>query len=143
MNPIESELAELNMLCEKYDSLHEDTKQKTRIRQIFTEFVKQGYNIVTPRFDPESPEYGTLSETGKLIRERLIYIVKKKLDAIKQNNFEFASDLRDLEHELKKRMVNDFSNAISNKFFVLLTEDSKEIIYNDFDGKLKEYFTIT
>ncbi len=57
MNPIESELAELNMLCENLDSLPEDTKFKTRIRQIFTEFVKQGYNIVTPRFDPESLEY--------------------------------------------------------------------------------------
>ncbi len=54
MNPIEPELTELNMLCEKYDSLNQTTMQEPRIRQIFTEFVKQGYNIVTPRFDPES-----------------------------------------------------------------------------------------
>jgi hypothetical protein len=40
-------------------------------------------------------------------------------------------------------MVSDFSKANSNKFFVLLTEDSKDIIYNDFDGKLKEHFKIT
>jgi hypothetical protein len=143
MNPIESELAELNMLCEKYDSLHEDTKHKTRIRQIFTEFVRQGYNIVTPRFDPDSHEYGALSENGKMICERLIHIRKKKLEAIDHENFEFAADLRELEQSLKKRMVSDFSKAISNRFFVLLTEDSKEIIYNDFDGKLKEYFKIT
>lgn len=143
MNPIESELSELNMLCERYDSLDEDTKHKSRIRQIFTEFVKQGYNIVTPRFDPESPEYGALSENGKLICERLIYIRKKKLEAIDHENFEFAADLRELERELKKRMVSDFSKTISNKFFVLLSENSKEIIYNDFDGKLKEHFKIT
>ena len=143
MNPIEPLLAELNELCSKVDSIYDDTVSKTRIRQIFTELVKQGYNIVTPRFDPESAEYGALSENGKLIRERLIFIRKKNLEAIDHENFEFAADLRELERELKKRMVSDFSNSISNKFFVLLTEDSKEIIYNDFDGKLKEYFTIT
>ena len=143
MNPIEPLLAELNELCSKVDSIYDDTVSKTRIRQIFTELVKQGYNIVTPRFDPESAEYGVLSENGKLIRERLIFIRKKKLEAIDYENFEFAADLRELERELKKRIVSDFSNSISNKFFVLLTEDSKEIIYNDFDGKLKEYFTIT
>jgi hypothetical protein len=143
MNLIEPLLAELNELCNKLDSISDTTMSRKRIREIFTEFVKQGYNIVTPRFDTESPEYGTLSENGKLICERLIYIRKKKLDAIEQNNFEFAADLRDLERELKKRMVNDFSKAVDNKFFVLLAEDSKEIIYNDFDNKLNEYFKIT
>ncbi len=143
MNPIEPLLSELNELCSKVDPISDDTVAKTRIRQIFTEFVKQGYNIVTPRFDPESAEYSVLSENGKLIRERLIFIRKKKLEAIDYENFEFAADLRELERELKKRMVSDFSNSISNKFFVLLTEDSKEIIYNDFDGKLKAYFKIT
>ena len=143
MNPIEPLLAELNELCRTVDSISDDTAPKTRIRQIFTEFVKQGYNIVTPRFDPESAEYGVLSENGKLIRERLIFIRKKKLEAIDHENFEFAADLRELERELKKRMVNDFSKMILNKFFVLLSENSKEIIYNDFDGKLKEYFKIT
>ncbi|MCX6266091.1 MAG: UvrB/UvrC motif-containing protein [Bacteroidetes bacterium] len=143
MNPIEPLLAELNELCKNLDSISDNTISRKRIREIFTEFVRQGYNIVTPRFDPESPEYGALSENGKLICERLIYIRKKKLEAIDHENFEFAADLRELERELKKRMVNDFSIMISNKFFVLLTEDSKEIIYNDFDGKLKAYFKIT
>ncbi len=78
-----------------------------------------------------------------MICQRLIYIRKKKLEAIDHENFEFAADLRELERELKKRMVNDFSKMILNKFFVLLSENSKEIIYNDFDGKLKEYFKIT
>lgn len=143
MNPIASELDELNMLCEKHDCLQEDTLQKTRIREIFTDLVKQGYSIVTPRFDPESPEYVALSENGKMICKRLIYIRKKKLEAIAHENFEFAADLRELELELKKRMVSDFSKMIANKFFVLLSATSKEIIYNDFDGKLKAYFKIT
>jgi hypothetical protein len=143
MNPIEPQLAELNELCNKVETLSDDPLPGQRIREIFTEFVKQGYQFLTPRFDPDAPEYGLLSEKGKLFCKRLTCLRKKKLDAIEQKNFEFASDLRDLERELKKRMVNDFSNATSNKFFVLLSDDSKEIIYNDFDGKLKAYFKIT
>ncbi len=143
MNPIEPQLAELNELCNKVDSFSDDPVSRQRIREIFTEFVKQGYKFLTPRFDPDAPEYGLLSGKGKLFCKRLTCLRKKKLDAIEQKNFEFAADLRDLERELKKRMVNDFSKAVDNKFFVLLAEDSKEIIYNDFDNKLNEYFKIT
>ena len=143
MNPIEPLLAELNELCNKVETFSDDPIPGQRIREIFTEFIKQGYKFLTPRFDPDATEYGLLSEKGKLFCKRLICLRKKKLDAIEQKNFEFAADLRDLERELKKRMVSDFSNAISNNFFVLLSEDSKEIIYNDFDGKLKAYFKIT
>ncbi len=107
MSPIDPLLEELNELFRKVDSFFDEAFVKTRTRQIFTELVRQGYNIVTPRFDPESPEYAALSENGKMICERLIYIRKKKLEAIGQENFEFAADLRELERELKKRMVSD------------------------------------
>jgi len=142
MIPIASQLAELNLLCEMADPQNEEAR-KTRITQIFTEIVSLGYQVVTPRFDPESPEYAMLSERGRMIRERLLYLRRKKNSAIAQKDFEFAADLRDLERKMKRRMVDEFSTAVSGKFFVLLPEDSTQIIYNDYDGKLKDYFKIT
>ena len=142
MNPIASQLTELNLLCEMDDPLNGEAR-KTRIRQLFTEIVTLGYNIVTPRFDPESPEYAALSERGKLIRERVLYLRGKKKAAIDRKDFELAADLRELERTMKRDMVADFSQAVSGKFFVLLPADSKQIIYNDYDGKLNDYFKIT
>ena len=143
MTPILSLIDELNTLCELYVSQKEAFELKHRIRQIFTEFVKEGYKILTPQFDPASHEYTILSEFGKLSCNRMMTTIKKKIEASGNGLYEHAADLRDLERNLEKRVAGDFSQAISNRFFMLKSEESKEIIYNDFDGKLKEFFKLT
>jgi hypothetical protein len=77
MSPIESQLAELNFM-EQYEVLDAAPDMRTRTRQIFVEFVRQGYNIITPGFVPDSPEYGILSEDGKQICDRLVLIRKTR-----------------------------------------------------------------
>ena len=143
MSPIMSLIEELNSLCKMYVSQKEEFDQKPRIRKIFTEFVREGYNIVTPQFDPTSEEFDRLSDIGKLSCERLTVTHKKKMEAINSEQYEFAADLRELERELYKMVAYDFATTISNRFFVLKSEESKEIIYNDYDGKLKDVFKLT
>ena len=135
-------IEELNSLCKMYVSQKEEFDQKPRIRKIFTEFVREGYNIVTPQFDPTSEEFDRLSDIGKLSCDRLIVTRKKKMEAINSEQYEFAADLRELERELYKMVADDFATTISNRFFVLKSEESKEIIYCDYNGKLKDIFRL-
>ena len=143
MKPIMSLIYELNSLCETYDIQIDDSAQKQRIREIFTEFVRQGYKIVRPRFEPTSEEYKRLSDNGKLLSDLLIFIHNKKQEAIDTSQFEFAAYLRDWERDLKRTIKKDFSTAITNRIFVLKSDELKEIIYNENSGKFKEIFNIT
>ena len=68
--------------------------------------------------------------------------IKKKIEAIGKGQYEHAADLRDLEWNLEKRATGDFSQVISNRFFMLKSEESKEILYNDYKGKLKDFFKL-
>ena len=139
MSPIMSLIEELNSLCREYIAQKEVFDQTSRIRKIFTEFVREGYNIVTPQFDPTSEEFDRLSDIGKLNCERLIVTRKKKMEAINSEQYEFAADLRELERELYKRVADDFGSTFSYRFFVLKSEETKEIICNDYEGGLKEF----
>jgi hypothetical protein len=87
MSPIESQLAELNFICEKYEVLEAVPDMRTRIRQIFVELVRQGYNIITPGFLPDSPEYEILTDNGKQICDRLVFIRRKKMEAVDHQNY--------------------------------------------------------
>ena len=143
MKPIMSLIYELNSICEMYNSRVDDSVQKQRIRQILSEFVRQGYKIVRPRFNPSSEEYKRLSDNGKLLSDLLILIHIKKQEAIDTSQFEFAGNLRDWERDLKRTIKNDFSTAITNRVLVLKSDETKEIIYSDSNGKLKEIFNLT
>jgi len=143
MKPIMSLIYELNTLCKLYDTQIDDSAQKQRIRQIFSEFVKQGYKIVRPRFNPTSEEFKRLSDNGKLLSELLPLVHSKKQEAIDNSQFEFAANLRDWEMDLNRTIKNDFSTAITNRIFVLRSDELKEIIYNDRNGKLKEIFNLS
>jgi len=140
MKPIMFLIDELNMLCEKDNPLISGSGQKQRIRQILAEFVKQGYKVVNPRFEPGSEEYNRLSENGKLLCQQLLLVRCKKQEAIDNNQFEFAANLRDWERDLKRAIINDFSKTITDRIFVLKSDELKEIIYNDYRGKFKEIF---
>lgn len=133
---------ELNSLYKMYVSQREEFDNTARIRIILTEFVREGYNIVAPQFEPTSEEFERLSDIGKLTCERLITTRKKKLEAISIEKYEFAADLRELEIELQKRVVYDFASAFSFRVFVLKSDITREIIYNDFEGKLKEFLQL-
>ena len=140
MKPIMFLIDELNMLCEKDNPLNSGSKQKQRIRQILAEFVKQGYKVVKLIFEPGSEEYNRLSENGKLLCQQLLLVRCKKQEAIDNNQFEFAANLRDWERDLKRAIINDFSKEITDRIFVLKSDELKEIIYNDHRGKFKEIF---
>lgn len=143
MNPIEQQLAELNSLCIEYETMEATPEVFDRIRQIFLRLRENGYQVLIPTFELHSAEYEALSEIGKLLWKKPAEIRKKKMQAIENQNFEFAADLRTLERALYQQIVTDFSESTSYKFFVLLAEDSKEIIYNDPDGKLNDIFKIS
>lgn len=142
MNPIEQQLAELNSLCIEYETMEGTPEIFNRIRQIFLRLRENGYLVLIPTFELHSAEYEALSDNGKQLWEKRSETRKKKLQAIGNQNFELAADLRAVERALYRQIVTDFSESTSYKFFVLLAEDSKEIIYNDPDGKLEDIFKI-
>jgi hypothetical protein len=117
-------------------------KKKDKIRQIFLKLIKWGYSVTTPIFDPMAPEYALLSNDGKKDCEQLEYIHQIKIIAIKSQNFEHAADLRDIERMLEKKIYTQLANATDNKYFVILDRRTKLIVYNDYDGKLREFFRI-
>jgi hypothetical protein len=143
MKPIMSLIYELNSLCEMYDLQIDDSVQKQRIRQILSEFVKQGYKVVRPKFEPTSEEYKRLSDNGKLLCKHLLLVHRKKQEAIDSSHFEFAAYLRDWECDIKRTIITEFSTAITKRIFVLKSDETKEIIYNNSNGKLKEIFNLT
>jgi hypothetical protein len=65
------------------------------------------------------------------------------MEAINNQEFEKAADLRDLERNLFQQVISNFSEGTDYKFFVLLSKDSNEIIFNDPKGQLKEMFKKT
>jgi hypothetical protein len=89
-----------------------------------------------------APEYALLSTDGKEDCEQLQYILKIKLIEIKNQNFEHAATLRDLELYLIRKISADFAMATGNKYFVRMDKRTKLIVYNDYDGKLTEFFRI-
>jgi len=73
-------------------------------------------------------EYKRLSDNGKLLSDMLILIHSKKQEAIDASQFEFAANLRDWERDIKGIIIRDFSTAITNRIFVLKSDELKEII---------------
>jgi hypothetical protein len=61
---------------------------------------------------------------------------------IKNQNFEHAADLKVSELELLRKISADFAIANGNKHFVIMDKRTKLIVYNDVNGKLKEFFKI-
>ena len=143
MKPIMLLIEELNSLWKTYNAPIDDSAQKQRIRQIFSEFVKQGYKIVRPGFDTASEEFKRLSNNGKLLCEMLILIQEKQREAIDKSQVEFAANLGDWEQDINRKITLDFSRAINNRIFVLKSDDLKEIVCNDCSGNLKEFLTLT
>jgi hypothetical protein len=133
-------VAELNKLCDHYLIQQEEFKQKDKIRSTFNKIINQGYSITTPFFDRMAPEYALLSTDGKEDCEQLEYILKIKLIEIRNQNFEHAATLRDLELYLIRKISADFAMATGNKHFVIMNKRTKLIVYNDVDGKLQEFF---
>jgi hypothetical protein len=140
MKPIGSQLAELNTICEQFHHENGTPESKSRIREIFSDLVKRGYQFVTLTFEPDSAEYEVLSDQGKRLCHRMHETRKKKMEAIHNEQFEKAADLRDLERNILQQVTLDFSAVTLNRFFVLLSEDSREIIFNDPSDQLKELF---
>jgi hypothetical protein len=143
MNTIESKLDELNTICFKYPHESGTLEEKSRIRELFSDLVKCGYRFVTLTIEPNTPEYEVLSDDCKKLCHQMHETRKKKIVAIDNKEFEKAADLRDLERILFQQVISDFSKATDYKFFVLLSKDSNEIIFNDPKGQLKEMFKKT
>jgi hypothetical protein len=123
--------------------LHKDEfKQKDKIRKIFLNIINRGYGITTPLFDPFTQEYALLSNDGKKDCEQLEYILKIKKIAIKNQNFEQAAGLRDMELDLIRKISADFTIATGNRHFVIMDKRTRLIVYNDYDGELREFFKI-
>jgi hypothetical protein len=89
-----------------------------------------------------APEYVLLSNDGKEDCEQLEYILKIKRIEITNQNFEHAADLRDLELYLIRKLSADFATATDNMHFVIMDKRTKLIVYNDYDGKLREFFKV-
>lgn len=142
MQRVGSLVAELNKLCDLSLLQKVEVKQKDEIRNIFLKLIRCGYSITTPIFDPMAPEYAFLNNDGKKDCEQLEYIHQIKIIAIKNQNFEHAADLRDMELDLIRKISADFAMATGNKYFVIMNKRTKLIVYNDVDSKLKEFFRI-
>jgi hypothetical protein len=95
---------------------------------------------VTPTFESNSIEYEILSDKCKEQIHHLYETRRKKMEVINNQEFEKAADLRDLERNLFQQVIIDFLEVTDYKFFVLLSKDSKEIIFNDPKGQLMEMF---
>lgn len=142
MNPIETQLAELNSACLDYLNIGKSKEVLDKIRENFLDLVNKEYHVLIPTFEPDSAEFRALSENGKMLWQKMTDTRKKKLQAIAQSNYEYAADFRVVEREFQSQVLRDLSNETGNKFFVQLATDSKEIIFIDLDEKLKDLFRV-
>ncbi len=140
MNRIDSIIEELNELCRDYIKQQDRFRDFEKIRELFREMKTLGFTIVTPLFEVSSPESQFLSENGKNDLQQMSDIQKKKLQAIKNNEFERAADLRDLERQLLGKIRLDFSQITRDRFFILPSGDTNLIIFNDPESLLMNLF---
>jgi len=140
MNRIDSIIEELNELCRDYIKQQDRFRDFEKIRELFREMKTLGFTIVTPLFEVSSPESQFLSENGKNDLQQMSDIQKKKLQAIKNNEFERAADLRDLERQLLGKIRLDFSQITRDRFFIIPSGDTNLIIFNDPERLLMNLF---
>ena len=140
MKTIESLVSELNDLCKQYIAQKDQFLGKERMKELFLEIKGRGYGIVAPLLASSTPEYELLSEEGKMKFEEMINVRKMKMVAIKDQEFERAADLRDMERELEKKICDDFSRNNEDQHFILAGKISDFIVFNDPDNLLIALF---
>ena len=79
MSTIESLIIELNQLCTRYIAYMDEFKESDRIKEVFTAIKNQGYNVVIPVLEPDSPDSELLSDEGRHNLEKWAEIRKKKI----------------------------------------------------------------
>jgi translation initiation factor 2 beta subunit (eIF-2beta)/eIF-5 len=140
METVESLVEELNQLCDRYIAYFKACQETDRIREVFRAIKNQGCNIVTPGFEPDSPEVELLSEEGKQDLQKLASFRKKKIEAINAQHLESSADFRDIEEYLERKIIIDFVQNTVNKHFILLKNTPNEVIFNDPDNQLIALF---
>ncbi len=140
MESIESLVAELNDICRQYIARKDQFQSKERLQELFMTIKEQGYQIVMPVLDYTAPEYELLSEEGKRSFEMMTEIRKKKIEAVKNHEFERAADLRDQELELIREIRMDLSLNNEDQRFILSGKIADMVIFNDPDNLLFALF---
>ena len=136
MKTIESLVSELNDLCKQYIAQNDQFQGRERMKELFLEIKDRGYGIVAPILSSSTPEYELLSEEGKKKFDEVVKVRKMKMAAIKDQEFERAADLRDLERELERKICVDFSQNNEDHYFILAGKIADFIVFNDPDNLL-------
>ena len=140
MEPIETLIGELNQLCTRYIAYMDEFKETDRIKEVFTAIKNQGYNVLVPVLEPDSPDSELLSEEGRHNLEKMAEIRKKKIDALNVQYFEGAADYRDIERQLREKVITDFFQSTINQYFILLKNTPNEVIFSDPQSRLCSIF---
>lgn len=131
MERIEELVYELNGLCREYIMEKERFRGRERMKEIIAEVKALGYDIVTPALELASPGYDVLSEEGKALYDRRTEVRRQKMEAVEQQQFERAADLRDLELRLGEQIREDFDRGAGDRSFIFAGKISGMVLLND------------
>ncbi len=140
MATVESLVAELNELCNRYLIQKETFKELDRIWEVFLAIKKQGFRITTTFWETDSPEQDLLSDTGKKDFEKMMEIRRLKMDAIEKHEIEKSADRRDEEQTLIRKLSADFSVNTEHQYFILALKIPDLVLFHDPDQLLNELF---
>lgn len=139
---------DLNQQCDQY-LLQQDTfAEGEKIRETFQTLKNMGYQFVTPRLDPTSPEFDYLSVKGKQEYRKLVAIRRRRAEALKQKRAETAAELRKIEQDLDDAIRTDYWRNNRKEYFRLINRITKEIVFNFYGnpynecGELSKFFKI-
>ena len=140
MTKIKPMVAELNKLCTRYLDRKEIFNEHTRIKELFLSLKTLGYRIVTVLYEADSPESELLSGDGLHELDKLLAVRRMKMEAIRDQEFERAADMRDSETKLERKVRVDLFIQTERNYFFLSDKVKNEVIFNDPENQLGELF---
>ena len=140
MELVESFVANLNKLCPLY--LEQKTECKDQLMSLYLyHMIREiGYKIVPP-FCNGIVGYEFLTTQGKIDYIKLQDFQNKKSEAVREEEYERASQFRDLEREFKQKIMIDFSQSTNYQYLVFNKDYYEDVVLlNDPDGRLTDLF---
>jgi hypothetical protein len=141
MSAIVDLLSELNELCKQYVFNNDSFAEQGRIRELISEILELGFDFEMVNLNGYSTVYEMLTEKGKSNYNTKLEITKLKMEAIRLQQYERASYLRDQERQLTKAINTEYIQSTDRLFFILKENSSDTILFVDSERMLKGMFT--
>ena len=132
----------LNLLYRKYVLDEQNFTEGDEIRKIFKEIKELGYSVFTALFEPKSIEIDKLPDEAKEKFNNMMAARQEKLDNVEKQNFEAASDHRDIERQLKREFLFEYMKQEGVAYFKISDREGKTIYCHMYCEVMKAIFKI-